>query len=258
MASGRVGPDRSTRGAGGATGGAGGWAGGGEHLPVRHVVTHAVAWGRQQQHPSRSVFMDCQDFIARYSDYVDGLAAASDLQRLRAHHETCERCGRYHRVMQQGLELARAIPPIEPSSDFRDRLQHRLLHVRDELGDDGRQVTGGTAVSLALAGLLAFAAWGPLMRDDAGTEAASSAATPAAVASAIAREVVSSPARGAADEAWWAGVLGASFGAAFHGAPASLAGTFPGPHSPLVVTTPPVDSIDALVRAVFAVQSTVE
>src|SRR5690606_33520694 len=67
------------------------------------------------------------------------------------------------RVMRQGLELVRGLPLLEPSSDFKPRLQHRLFHVQDERADE--RASGASAVvALAIAGMLAAIAWSPLLR----------------------------------------------------------------------------------------------
>jgi hypothetical protein len=109
--------------------------------------------------------MTCQEFLARYSDYLDELVDPLEAARWRRHIEDCAACGRYDRVMRQGLELVRALQPIEPSPDFAARLQHRLFHVRDE--GVGERTSGASAVvALAIAGMLAAVAWSPLLRPD--------------------------------------------------------------------------------------------
>ncbi|HEX7089375.1 MAG TPA: hypothetical protein VF192_04525 [Longimicrobiales bacterium] len=109
--------------------------------------------------------MTCQEFLARYSEYLDELVDPLEAARWRRHIEDCVACGRYDRVMRQGLELVRTLPRIEPSPDFAARLQHRLFHVRDE--DVGERTSGASAVvALAIAGMLAAVAWSPLLRPD--------------------------------------------------------------------------------------------
>ncbi|HEY8468108.1 MAG TPA: hypothetical protein VIL18_00630 [Longimicrobiales bacterium] len=109
--------------------------------------------------------MTCQEFLARYSDYLDELVDPLEAVQWRRHIEECVACGRYDRVMRQGLELVRTLPRIEPSPDFAARLQHRLFHLRDE--GVGERTSGASAVvALAIAGMLAAVAWSPLLRPD--------------------------------------------------------------------------------------------
>lgn len=191
--------------------------------------------------------MSCQEFLNRYSEYVDGLLPPREAARLHAHLIECCRCARYDQVMQRGLELARALPPVEPSSDFQLRLQHRLLHARDDLAADGTRGGSGAAVSLALAVLLALAAWGPLLRDEAGTPGIETT-----------QRTVHADAAGmqlpgddaalyplAGESAWWAP-------ASLSTPPRPLTTAFPGPYSPLVITPPSGDYRTGVARAVLS------
>lgn len=107
--------------------------------------------------------MTCQEFLARYSEYLDELLDPMEAARWHHHLGRCASCARYDRVMRQGLELVRDLPSLEPSPDFEARLQHRLFHVRDEREDE--RASGASAVvALAIAGMLAAIAWSPLLR----------------------------------------------------------------------------------------------
>jgi hypothetical protein len=175
--------------------------------------------------------MDCQDFLARYSEYLDEVIDLEDMEQLEQHLGACDACTRYDRVMRRGLDLARTIPTITPSSDFQLRLEHRLLHVRDEMSADGRALNGGAAVSLAVAGLLALAAWGPLLRANADSvaDASPGGATEVAVYDAQPRQSV------APADAWWPAN---TLVPAFNSPARSMTGAFPGPYSPLIVSSP--------------------
>ncbi|HLU24740.1 MAG TPA: zf-HC2 domain-containing protein [Longimicrobiales bacterium] len=110
--------------------------------------------------------MTCQEFLARYSDYLDEQLEPLEAALCRAHMERCPSCARYDRVLRRGLALVRELPQIEPSSDFMPRLQHRLYHVDDDL-EMGRRASGASAmVTLAIAGMLAAVAWSPLIRTE--------------------------------------------------------------------------------------------
>jgi hypothetical protein len=184
--------------------------------------------------------MDCRTFLARYSEFLDEADSPAELAALRMHVETCASCSRYDRVMRQGLALARAMPAVQPSEDFRFRLEHRLLHEHDASRGEARGVAGGAAVSLALAGLLAVAAFGPLLRWSG------DGATPAAAGVLIADETAAAdrarPAQRnimAEPRVDWRAMLGeAALIPQF--APPEFTRALPGPYSPLIVTQPAV------------------
>jgi len=109
--------------------------------------------------------MTCQEFLARYSDYLDEMLDPVEAARMHHHLVGCASCARYDRVVRRGLELVRELPVVEPSPDFEPRLQHRLFHVRDERVDE--RASGASAVvALAIAGMLAAIAWSPLLREE--------------------------------------------------------------------------------------------
>jgi hypothetical protein len=101
--------------------------------------------------------MSCDEFIEVYTDFRDGLLDAEARERAEAHLAACPCCKRYHRVMQQGLDLLTSIPPAQSSEDFMPRLRHRLYNV-DCGVTEGRRSFGGSAalVGVAAVGLLAL------------------------------------------------------------------------------------------------------
>jgi hypothetical protein len=106
--------------------------------------------------------MNCKDFLARHSDYHDGLLEADAAGELRSHATRCPSCARYDAVVRRGTELARQLlPTVELSADFEARMRHRLYHERDAVrgrsaGMAGVYVTAASVVFVAaVAGLLA-------------------------------------------------------------------------------------------------------
>ncbi|MDX1396119.1 MAG: hypothetical protein R3195_17190 [Gemmatimonadota bacterium] len=100
--------------------------------------------------------MRCDDFIANYSDYRDGILA----EELRAEHERhlaeCARCRRYDHVVERGVSLCGDLPAASPSHDFLPRLQHRIYHLEDAARLTPRRAVGGAAlVAVAGVGFLA-------------------------------------------------------------------------------------------------------
>jgi hypothetical protein len=109
--------------------------------------------------------IDCNTFLARYSDYRDDELSWPEREEMEAHAELCESCARYHRVVRRGAEVFRALPELTVSDDFAGRLQWRLYQEDHELRQARRAAGPAQAVgTLAIAAAVAFAAWVPLMR----------------------------------------------------------------------------------------------
>lgn len=107
--------------------------------------------------------MNCTDFLARHSDYVDGIADAADATRLEAHASSCASCARYDRVVRKGAQLVRdVLPRVHASDQFEPRLRHRLLHVRDDMAH-ARAGAGTVYAAASIVLLIAAAAIGALM-----------------------------------------------------------------------------------------------
>ncbi|NJD10802.1 MAG: hypothetical protein FIB01_10360 [Gemmatimonadetes bacterium] len=73
----------------------------------------------------------CGSFLARHSAYLDGDLTLAETQVHEAHAAACAACARYASVLQRGTSMLRELPPLLPSSDFHQRLQHRIFHVQD-------------------------------------------------------------------------------------------------------------------------------
>lgn len=77
--------------------------------------------------------MDCGTFLNGYSDFRDGLLTLPERVAYEAHLRECGSCARYDRVVAGGVKVLRDLPELEVSSDFMDRLQHRIWHEEDEM-----------------------------------------------------------------------------------------------------------------------------
>jgi hypothetical protein len=110
--------------------------------------------------------VSCSDFLRDYSDYRDGLLNPVPGAAMRAHLTACASCGRYDRVLGDGVAQLNALPPIEPSDDFLPRLQHRLFHLEEEKAWWARPGSSGTSAGFVvlLVLLIGVAAWLPLLR----------------------------------------------------------------------------------------------
>lgn len=111
--------------------------------------------------------MDCTDLLDTFSDYRDGRLDPAERARVEGHLDRCPSCRRYRRTIDEGVRTLREAPAPPVSDHFRPRLRHRIFHLEDgdALGRDATAsgVSGTAAVAMAL--LLAVAAWGPTLQD---------------------------------------------------------------------------------------------
>jgi hypothetical protein len=71
--------------------------------------------------------MICSEFLNRYTEFRDGLIGAPrELRRFQRHLAQCSTCRRYDAALRHAVQVLHAAPPIEPSADFRRRLDARL------------------------------------------------------------------------------------------------------------------------------------
>jgi hypothetical protein len=75
--------------------------------------------------------MICQEFLNRYTEFRDGLVAAPrELRRFQRHLVQCQACRRYDAALRRGVAALQRVETIEPSIDFRRRLDARLARER--------------------------------------------------------------------------------------------------------------------------------
>jgi anti-sigma factor RsiW len=109
--------------------------------------------------------MDCSEFIARFTDYIDGSAPSQDVRAMETHLVRCESCGRYKTVLEHGASLLQSLPSAELREDFAPRLQHRLYHVQEERAAPDHVTSGAPAFTVfGIAVLLTAVAWAPMLR----------------------------------------------------------------------------------------------
>lgn len=95
--------------------------------------------------------MNCRDFLARHSEYVDGVLETAAAGRMRAHARGCASCARYDRIVRRGGALVRELPAMTLSPDFEARMRHRLYHERDDLA---QRRAGSASVYVAVASVV--------------------------------------------------------------------------------------------------------
>lgn len=73
--------------------------------------------------------MDCREFRNKHVAFVDDLLPAVEMHTMRQHVEACRRCARQDTAVRRSLLLVRNLPTIEPSPEFRRRLNARLAEL---------------------------------------------------------------------------------------------------------------------------------
>jgi len=75
--------------------------------------------------------MICREFLDRYTEFRDGLIAAPrELRRFQRHLAQCAGCRRYDAALRRGVTALQEVETIEPSADFRRKLDARLAAER--------------------------------------------------------------------------------------------------------------------------------
>jgi hypothetical protein len=107
--------------------------------------------------------MDCQEFLLRFSEFLDEGTEAEVSDRIEAHRSSCERCRQYSITLETGRELLRSMPLVEVPADFHSRLNHRIFHLEDGASIAKHSSGSGAAMAsvLTMAVLIAISAWAP-------------------------------------------------------------------------------------------------
>ena len=111
--------------------------------------------------------MECMEYLARFSDFIDGRTEAPVSQEMEVHRSTCEQCRDYSSTLEAGRELLRSLPEVEVPSDFHLRLQVQIQKISSGtagLSPNGSLGSGASGFAiLAVAGLMILAAWAPTL-----------------------------------------------------------------------------------------------
>jgi anti-sigma factor RsiW len=104
--------------------------------------------------------MTCSEFLARYSDFRDGLIGAPrEARRFARHIATCAPCRRYHDALQHGLNALQTKVHEAPDTDFRQRLARRLAVERARAGRPAIPSRPALAAALLIAAAIGLLAW---------------------------------------------------------------------------------------------------
>lgn len=102
--------------------------------------------------------MECPEFLDRYTEFRDGLVTASrELRRFQRHLVACEKCREYDATVRRGVGALQIATDIEPSADFRRKLDAKLRVERARLSGEPAlpiRLRLAAALLLAVAGAL--------------------------------------------------------------------------------------------------------
>jgi len=68
----------------------------------------------------------CRQFRRQHAEFVDGFLAEETARAMQGHVNNCPSCATRDVWMRRSLLALQALPRIEPSADFRQRLFERL------------------------------------------------------------------------------------------------------------------------------------
>jgi anti-sigma factor RsiW len=95
--------------------------------------------------------MTCDEFLDRYTEFRDGLITSPrELPRFTRHLAQCPSCHGYDAALRQGVGTLRGVETIEPSAEFRSRLERRLARERELLRGPALPSRLGVAAALFL------------------------------------------------------------------------------------------------------------
>jgi len=181
--------------------------------------------------------MTCRDYLEDHTELLDGYLPAGRADDLRGHARACPACADYDRTVRRSLEELRRVETIDVSDDFALRLQHRLLHVREERAGALRRPSTGMAGVVAVAAFVALAAWSPWLME----RLTQPVDAPLTVQSSQATSPLGAPAEVAtrwALDPWYALTPRALLSASVDPYPDDPRFSLPGPSSPVIVAPP--------------------
>ena len=101
--------------------------------------------------------MDCRTFRRKHLGFVDDTLSGVDTVAMREHVSGCAACARLDRQVRRSLMVARSLPPVHVSPDFRARLLMRLRSERGRPAPRVRRRMPSARVMVAVAAGLATA-----------------------------------------------------------------------------------------------------
>jgi hypothetical protein len=101
--------------------------------------------------------VDCKRFREEHATFVDLMCSAVEENEMRRHLRRCPQCAHHDMLVRRSLMLVKSLPMIEPSPDFRARLESRLRTVSPATSRKAARIS--YAPVLAVAAAMAFMAF---------------------------------------------------------------------------------------------------
>jgi anti-sigma factor RsiW len=118
--------------------------------------------------------MTCREFLARYTEFRDGLITTPrEVRRFARHLGSCPACQRYDSALRHGVGALQGTPRPEANDDFRRRLERRLATERVRAGRPHIPARPALAGAVLVAVALSFVVWEGARRRPAETVAPS-------------------------------------------------------------------------------------
>jgi len=118
--------------------------------------------------------MTCREFLARYTEFRDGLITTPrEVRRFARHLGSCPACQRYDSALRHGVGALQGTPRPEANDDFRLRLERRLATERVRAGRPHIPARPALAGAVLVAVALSFVVWEGARRRPAETVAPS-------------------------------------------------------------------------------------
>jgi len=76
--------------------------------------------------------MDCREFRKQHFAYLDDTLPGDEMAAAQRHVMACDSCAAHDTMVRRSLMLVRNMAVIQPSADFRERMQARLNEARAE------------------------------------------------------------------------------------------------------------------------------
>ena len=76
--------------------------------------------------------MDCREFRKQHFAYLDDTLPGDEMSAALRHVMACDSCAAHDSMVRRSLMLVRNMQVIEPSADFRQRMQTRIAETRAE------------------------------------------------------------------------------------------------------------------------------
>jgi anti-sigma factor RsiW len=104
--------------------------------------------------------MTCTEFLARYTEYRDGLIGAPrEARRFARHIANCASCHSFHTALADGVDALQTLHRDEPDSTFKERLARRLAEERVQAGRPHVPSRPALAAALLIAAAIGLLAW---------------------------------------------------------------------------------------------------